>query len=117
MKKQRIATAAFAAIVTLMSGTTIASAHNGVEHIMGTLSAKSDTSVTVETVKHTKVTVLLDRTTTFSWNDKSASLNDLKVGDRVVVNAKESADEKLHGLSVRWGANSTSHADHDEHKK
>jgi hypothetical protein len=84
---------------------------------MGTLSAKSDKSVTVETVKHTKVTVLLDASTTFNWNDKTASLSDLKIGERVVVNAKEGPDEKLHSVSIRWGANSTSSGDHAEHTK
>jgi hypothetical protein len=92
-------------------------AHNGIEHVMGTLSAKSPASVTVETPKHTKVTVLLDASTTYSFNDKKASLDDLKLGERVVVNAKESADEKLHGVSIRWGANSTASADHDAPKK
>src|SRR5580658_4608521 len=87
-------------------------AHNGIEHVMGTLSAKSPASVTVETPKHTKVTVLLDATTTYSFNDKKASLDDLKPGERVVVNAKETPDEKLHGVSIRWGANSTAGADH-----
>jgi hypothetical protein len=104
-----------AAALTLAAAT--AFAHNGIEHVMGTLSAKTDKSVVVETVKHTKVIVLLDPSTTFSFNDKAASLNDLKIGERVVVNAKEDAKEKLHGVSVRWGANSTASADHDEHKK
>ena len=92
-------------------------AHNGIEHVMGTLSAKSPASVTVETPKHTKVTVLLDAATTYSFNDKKASLDELKLGERVVVNAKETPDEKLHGVSIRWGANSTAHSDHDEPKK
>lgn len=112
--KIRQALSAFATATLLTLG---AFAHNGIEHVMGTLSAKTHKSVTVETVKHTKVTVLLDPSTTFSWNDKSASANDLKVGERVVVNAKEGTDEKLHGVSVRWGANSTSHDDHGEHSK
>lgn len=102
-----------AAALLLASG---AYAHNGIEHIMGTLSAKSATSVTVETPKHAKVKVLLDPSTTYSFNDKKASLDDLKVGERVVVNAKET-DEILHSVSIRWGANSTAHADHDEPKK
>ncbi len=106
-----------AAVATLTFGAASALAHNGIEHVMGTLSAKSDTFVTVETPKHKMVTVLLDKKTTFSFNDKSAALNDLKLGDRVVVNAKEGLDLKLHGLSVRWGAESTAHADHDDHTK
>lgn len=101
-----------AAALTLGAVTTFA--HNGIEHVMGTLSAKSDTSVTVDTVKHTKVTVLLDKATTYSFNDKAATFNDLKIGERVVVNAKEDSNEKLHGVSIRWGANSTAHDDHKE---
>src|SRR5258708_3685950 len=83
------------AVLGLMLGSAIASAHNGVEHVMGTVTAVTDTSVTVDTVKHTSVTVLLDPSTTFSNNDASASLKDLKVGQRVVINAKENADKKL----------------------
>jgi hypothetical protein len=101
----------------LAASATLALAHNGIEHVMGTLSAKSDSSVTVETPKHTKVIVLLDKATTYNFNDKSATLNDLKVGERVVVNAKEAADEKLHGVSIRWGANSTAASDHGEAAK
>jgi hypothetical protein len=88
------------------------SAHNGVEHVMGTLTAKTGKTVTIDTVKHAKVTILLDASTTYNWNDKAATLNDLKVGERVVVNAKEGPDEKLHVVSVRWGANSSSKNDH-----
>jgi len=100
-----------------MLGPAIAFAHNGVEHVMGTVTAVTDTSVTMETTKHTSVTVLLDPSTTFSNNDAPASRKDLKVGQRVVVNAKENADKKLVGVSVKWGANSTAHGDHMEHKK
>ena len=102
------------AAVALTLSAAGAFAHNGIEHVMGTLSAKSDTSVTVETPKHTKVTVLLDPATTYNWNDKAATFNDLKLGERVVVNAKEDSSDKLHAVSVRWGANSTSHDDHKQ---
>lgn len=115
--RTRNAISVIAAAAALTLASVSAFAHNGVEHVMGTLSAKTDKSVTVETVKHTKVTVLLDPSTTYSFNDKSASLNDLKIGERVVVNAKEDASEKLHGVSVRWGAQSTAHADHGEPAK
>jgi hypothetical protein len=89
-----------AAIVLLGQG--YASAHNGIEHIAGKVSARSDTTLTIETVDHTTVKVLLDKGTTFTWNERKASLKDLSVGDRVAVNAKETPDEKLHGLSVKW---------------
>src|SRR5580658_10034432 len=114
-KKLTSVLAAAFVLAVLTFGAASAWAHNGIEHVMGTLSAKSDTFVTVDTPKHKMVTVLLDKTTTFSFNDKTAALGDLKLGDRVVVNAKEGADLRLHGLSVRWGANATDHADHDDH--
>ena len=104
------------AIFTLMFGSAIAFAHNGVEHVMGTVTAVTDLSITVDTVKHTSVTVLIDPATTFSNNDAQASRKDLKIGQRVVINAKPNADKKLVGVSVKWGANATAHGDHTEHK-
>jgi ribosomal protein S1 len=105
------------AVLALLFGSATAFAHNGVEHVMGTITAVSDTSVTVDTLKHTSVTVLLDPSTTFSNNDAQASRKDLKVGDRVVINAKENADKKLVALSVKLGAKSTAPADHAAHKE
>ncbi|MCU1259584.1 MAG: hypothetical protein JWO80_2469 [Bryobacterales bacterium] len=109
-KKLQILTAT----ATLFLGAAIAFAHNGVEHVMGTVAAIADTSITVTTVKHTPVTVLLEPATTYTFNDAKASLKDLKVGERVVINAKENAEHKLVGVSVRWGANSSAHADHKQ---
>ncbi len=102
------------AMAALMMGSAIAFAHNGVEHVMGTVTAVSHTSITVDTVKHKSVTVKVDPSTTFTNKDAKASFKDLKVGDRVVINAKEIADEKLQAVSVKWGAsaNVTAHADH-----
>src|SRR5258707_513632 len=105
------------AVLALTLGSAIAFAHNGIEHVMGTVTAVTDTSITVDTIKHTSVTVLLDPSTTFSNNDAPSSLKDLKVGQRVVINAKENADKKLVGVSVKWGANATAHGDHPEHRK
>ena len=55
-------------VLALMLGTAVAYAHNGVEHVMGTVTALTDSSVTVETVKHKSVTVLIDPTTKFTKN-------------------------------------------------
>jgi hypothetical protein len=90
----------------LMIGAAIAFAHNGIEHVMGAVKSASDASITVETVKHTEVTVMLDPSTTFTNKDAKASIKDLKIGERVVVNAKEGPDKKLHAVSVKWGATS-----------
>jgi hypothetical protein len=112
MKNRRlqVLTAAFA----LMLGSAIAYAHNGVEHVMGTVTAVTDSSITVDTVKHTPVTVLLDASTKFTKNDAKIARQDVKVGDRVVIDAKENSDKKLVGVTVRLG--STAHGDHSDQK-
>jgi hypothetical protein len=104
----------FIAMAALMIGSAIAFAHNGVEHVMGTVTAVTDTSITVDTLKHTAVTVMVNASTTFNHKDSKASLKDLKVGERVVINAKQGADKKLEGISVKWGASSNTKmpADH-----
>ena len=81
-------------------------AHNGMEHVMGTITAVSDGSVTVETVAHKSVTVLLDPSTKFIHNSAPSLMKDLKVGDRVVIHAKVDPKKNLLGVEVRWGAGS-----------
>ena len=104
------------AMSALLIGSAVAFAHNGIEHVMGTVTAVTDTSITVDTVKHTAVTVMVDPSTTFSHKDTKASLKDLKVGDRVVINAKEGTDKKLQVISVKWGASSNAASSHADHK-
>ena len=55
----------------------------------------------METVKHETVTVAVTSSTAYSHQDLKASLKDLKVGERVVINAKPTADKKLQGVSVK----------------
>jgi hypothetical protein len=103
------------AALALILGSTIAFSHNGVEHVMGTVMAMTDSSITVDTVKHTSVTVAIDPATKFTKGDAQASRKDLQVGDRVAIDAKESADKKLVGVTVKLG--SMTGADHSDHKK
>ena len=103
---------ALIAIAALTIGSATAFAHNGIEHVMGTVTAVTDASIAVDTVKHTAVTVMVVPSTTFSHKGAKASLKDIKVGDRVVINAKEGADKKLQGISVKWGASSKAAPSH-----
>lgn len=103
------------AVTALIIGSVLAFAHNGTEHILGTVTATTNDSITVETVKHTKVTVMVDSATTYAHQDMKMALGDLKTGERVAINAKERADKKLVAVSVKWGAASAS--GHDDHKK
>jgi Domain of unknown function (DUF5666) len=92
------------AMLTLILGSAIAHAHNGLEYVMGTVTAMTDSSITVDTVKHTSVTVVIDLATKFTKGDAQVSQKDLQVGDRVVIDAKESSDRKLVGVSVKLGS-------------
>jgi len=112
MKHRRMQ--ALSAILTLIIGSAIAYAHNGVEHVMGTVTTVSDSSITVDTVKHTSVTVLLDASTKYTKNDAQITRQDIKVGDRVVIDAKENGDKKLVGVAVKLG--SAAHTGHSDHK-
>lgn len=103
------------AALALMFGAAVAYAHNGVEHVMGTVTALTDSSITVDTTKHTSVTVLIEATTKFSKNNAHASQKDLKVGDRVAIDAKENSDKKLVGVTVKLG--SMAGMDHGGQKK
>jgi hypothetical protein len=79
-------------------------AHNGMEHVMGTVTAVSPTSITVETLDHKSVTVLLDPSTKFIHNNEPSLPKDLKAGDRVVIHAKTDPRKNLLGVEVKWGA-------------
>lgn len=103
-------------VLAIMALAAPAFAHKGVEHVMGTITAVTETSITVSTVKHSLVTVVLDPSTTFANNNAQAAQKDLKVGQRVVINAKSSSGKKLTAVSVRWGSNSSAHGDHAAHK-
>ena len=84
---------------------TVAFAHNGMEHVMGTVKSISANSVTIETAAQNpkSITVALLPSTKFVKSGADASLKDLKVGDRVMVEAKENSSDKLEAVSVTFG--------------
>ena len=86
----------------LLSG--LALAHEGERHIMGKVTAISDNSIAVETAgKEPKtVTVAITAQTKFVKSSTTASVKDLKVGDRVVIHAEENG-EKLEATLVSFG--------------
>ena len=78
-------------------------AHGGAEHVMGTVTKVSAQSVTVETTAKKVVEVGLTAKTTFTRDDKKVAATEMKVGDRVMIEAKE-VNEKLVAESVKLGA-------------
>ena len=90
-----------AAVVLLATGA--AFAHGKEQHVMGKVTAMTDSSITVQTKAKDPVTVYTMAETKYEKSGAAASMNDLKVGDRVVIHATKMND-KLMATEVRFGA-------------
>ena len=93
----------------------LAFAHGGEEHVMGTVTKISDSLVTVETTAQKAVEVAVTDKTTFEKSGQPATLHDLKVGDRVVIHARKS-ENKLTAHTVKFGSTPAT-SDHSPAKK
>ena len=107
------------ALFLLLANVQTAFGHDGAEHVMGTVSKVSAESVTVGTTAKKMVVVGLNPRTTYTRDDKKAAASDMKVGDRVMIEAKE-VNEKLVADSVKLGAaaskgRAASKSEHAEH--
>ena len=80
----------------------IVCAHGGEEHVVGTVTKVSDTSVTVKTTACTVVEVSFDAKTTYARAKLAIQKTDVKVGDRIVIHAVE-VNEKLVAHTVELG--------------
>jgi len=81
----------------------LALAHGGLEHVLGTVAKLSPTSITVTTAAGKTVEVALDEKTTFANAGKAVGFADIKVGDRVVIHAAKDHD-KLIARTVEKGS-------------
>lgn len=91
-------------VILALAGTLVA--HGGLEHVSGIVKAITADSMTVETVKHETVVILLTPKTEFLKSKVKADGKDLKVGDRVVIHAMKKNDGKLEAHEVAFGATS-----------
>ncbi len=107
---------AFVLVVTLGVALlpAVALAHGGFEHVLGTVSKISDTSVTVTTAAGKSVEVALDAKTTYARATHALQRTDLKVGDRVVIDAVKAGD-KLAAHSIKIGGATAAKAAQHEH--
>src|SRR6478736_8215239 len=93
---------AFLAVVSVTLLTTIATAHGGEEHVVGTVTKVSDTAVTVKTTAGKTVEIGFDSKTTYQRAKQPIQKSDIKVGDRIVIQATE-VKEKLVAHTVEIG--------------
>jgi hypothetical protein len=68
-------------------------AHNGMEHVMGTVARITDNSITVTTTDGKTQTVMTTADTKYSKMDTVIALKDIKVGDHVVIHATKKDNE------------------------
>jgi hypothetical protein len=99
-------------------------AHGNATHIMGTVTAIDGSHVTVQTQAGKSEMVMLEKTTKFLNGSKPATAADLKVGSRVVIDAKMDPKMKMYSAEeVKIGAAAAAKADgkakvpaHADHK-
>jgi len=81
---------------------TLTFAHGGMEHVMGTVTAITDHSLSVKTSDGAVTTVEFDGETKFIKGDAAATVKDVKVGSRVVIHAHKH-DNSLQAAEVKIG--------------
>jgi hypothetical protein len=98
--KRNIITTSLAGIALLIGLGIPAAAHEGFEHVIGTVARVSGSVLTVKTARG-NVDVKLDAKTEVSRGDQKVQVSDLKPGLRVVVDIPEDSKEKIaHSVKV-----------------
>ncbi|WP_035356038.1 DUF5666 domain-containing protein [Edaphobacter aggregans] len=87
---------------TLVIMVSSAHAHNGMEHVMGTVASITDNSITVTTTDGKTQTVTTTADTKYNKIDAVIALKDIKIGDNVVIHATNK-DNKLVAATVKVG--------------
>jgi Domain of unknown function (DUF5666) len=91
-----------ATFFTLVLVVSSAYAHNGMEHVMGTVASITDNSITVTTTDGKTQTVTTTADTKYSKMNAAIALKDVKVGDHVVIHATKK-DNKPIAATVQVG--------------
>ena len=77
-------------------------AHNGMQHVMGTVTVITPSSVTVKATDGSIQTVLLSNDTKYLKGTQVIAAKDIKVGDHVVIHATKKGDQ-LTAAEVKVG--------------
>lgn len=90
-------------ILTLGLFAGVAYAHNGMVHVMGTVTALTDTSISVRAMNGTVQTVALTGDTKYLRGAAAVAAKDIKVGDHIVIHATGKSDHLI-ASEVKVGA-------------
>lgn len=80
-------------ILALGLYSTAAFAHNGMIHVMGTVTATTDNSISVKSTDGKTQTVTLAATTKFSKGNKTITIKDIKAGDHIVIHSTKKGNQ------------------------
>ena len=97
----------FAALLLLLSSP-LARAHNGLEHVMGTVAKVSASAIEVTTTAGKNTTVMVDASTKWMKGASAVKASDVKPGERVVIHAKP-VNGKLEAVEVSVGTAPSGH--------
>ena len=92
----------FFVMLAIVSLAAVAFAHGTDKHVLGTVTKITDTEITVESQTKEVQVVKIAPDTSFVKSGASATLKDLKVGDRVVIHAKPVGNDLI-AHEVRFG--------------
>jgi len=90
-----------ALVVVLFAG--LAYAHEGMQHVMGTVTAITADSITVKATNGTTQTVVLNTQTKYSKGTSAIAQKEIKVGDHVAVHASKKGEQLIAG-EIKVGA-------------
>lgn len=102
-----IITRALALISAAVIAAALAFAHEGFDHVTGTIAKVNGNVVTVKTAKG-NVDVKLDAKTEITRNDKAAKVSDLQPGVRVVFDIPEGSKDNV-AHSAKLGVATAAH--------
>ena len=80
-----------------------ANAHNGMQHIMGAVTALTGTTITVKATDGKTQTIAITSDTKYSKAQAAVTLKDIRVGDHVVIHATKKGDQ-LTAAEVKVGS-------------
>ena len=84
-------------------------AHGNATHLMGTVTAVGKDTVTIQDKDGKSVVVTLEKTTKYFKNKKAATIADMTVGTRVVIDAEMDQKTKMYTAEeIQVGATDTS---------
>jgi hypothetical protein len=78
-------------------------AHNGMQHVMGTVTAITSSNITVKATDGSLQTVLLSSDTKYLKGTQVIPAHEIKLGDHVVIHATKKGDQ-LTAVEVKVGA-------------